>query len=743
MKEENLVFLISQPRSGSTLTQKILGANEKVYTRSEPWVMLRPAYSLKNEGMYAEYDCVLEKIALDSFIADQPNGRQTYIDELKNMYLKLYSNYIDDSEAEYFLDKTPRYYLILDELVKIYPNAKYILLIRNPLAVLGSIINSWTKENWFNLASNKYDLTTALEVNLDVLNGKYGNVHVMRYEKIISDCKSEIRRAFEYLGLTFDEGALNYSNESDEKWIFGDQETVYNNAGIVSGNDCKWHDGLDDPQYWRVMYDYLNYIGEDVYQRLGYDYNQDLCVLNDLMPGDKLEDVISKTFSLFSLLDNARDCLIENQRNKAVIEENAKVIQGKLHDIALLNDLINKKQRKIEKYKLEASARTAETSRLKTEFAQLKTESTKIKTETAQIKTESTQIKTENAQLKTESTKIKTETAQLKTESTQIKTETAQLKTENAQIKTESAQLKTENAQLITDLTQLKAEYLRLKQDLSEKENELLIQNQKQLEYKTALDNLNKRYNELSSEKESILNNLRFQKIEIVQKNKIIDNLQKQISNHVNHTNMLIHDKHAEIDQLVNTITFKVGKAVVAPGHYSKRYYKWLLGKKNIVAVPHVERRIEMDFGDQITQYFGNHRSGWSFTVSCLAPLHTGSGIYFDTFIERTFVWKPGDIEPTQRPWIGFIHVPPNVPEWFQSQQSNKAIFETEQWKQSLPYCKGLFTLSDYHRKVLETKLNVPVSSLLHPTDLNVKQWTPEAFDRNNLKRIVAIRSRQ
>ena len=34
-KEEQLIFLISKPRSGSTLTQKLLGTHSQIYTKSE------------------------------------------------------------------------------------------------------------------------------------------------------------------------------------------------------------------------------------------------------------------------------------------------------------------------------------------------------------------------------------------------------------------------------------------------------------------------------------------------------------------------------------------------------------------------------------------------------------------------------------------------------------------------------------------------------------------------------------
>jgi hypothetical protein len=48
MKQNDLVFIISQPRAGSTLLQRILDSHSKVCSPPEPWVMLlmRPNIAL-------------------------------------------------------------------------------------------------------------------------------------------------------------------------------------------------------------------------------------------------------------------------------------------------------------------------------------------------------------------------------------------------------------------------------------------------------------------------------------------------------------------------------------------------------------------------------------------------------------------------------------------------------------------------------------------------------------------------
>ncbi len=146
-----------------------------------------------------------------------------------------------------------------------------------------------------------------------------------------------------------------------------------------------------------------------------------------------------------------------------------------------------------------------------------------------------------------------------------------------------------------------------------------------------------------------------------------------------------------------------------------------------------------INLGEQLTVVFGKHRSGWKYAIAHLSTIHREDGIYLDAFIERTFIWKPGQIVPTLQPWIGFIHVPPNVPDWFQCEQSNDAVFATDAWKKSYPYCKGLYTLSEYHKKALEKKLDVPINVLLHPTEEPKIKWQWEKFEKNSQKKIVQI----
>ena len=141
------LFIFSLPRSGSTLLQYILAAHSKISTVSEPWILLPFVYALKEEGSYSEFVHKAMVRAFSDFCEELPNGRKDYFDELSVFALRLYSKACQ-CESEYFLDKTPRYHLIVEEIIKMFPNGKFIFLWRNPLSIVASMMKSWAGGKW-------------------------------------------------------------------------------------------------------------------------------------------------------------------------------------------------------------------------------------------------------------------------------------------------------------------------------------------------------------------------------------------------------------------------------------------------------------------------------------------------------------------------------------------------------------------------------------------------------------------
>ena len=154
------------------------------------------------------------------------------------------------------------------------------------------------------------------------------------------------------------------------------------------------------------------------------------------------------------------------------------------------------------------------------------------------------------------------------------------------------------------------------------------------------------------------------------------------------------------------------------------------------------ERKI--NFGPQWSS--NKHRSGWGYAMSALRGLHKRSGAVLDGFIENSFSWHKdsclasGTI-PYLKPWVGFIHNPPNMPEWFgDGHSSNETIFAQREWKISLDKCKGLFTLSKYHRDALKQIYpNLLIEALKHPTETPEKKFNWKIFKGNPDKLLLQV----
>lgn len=162
---------------------------------------------------------------------------------------------------------------------------------------------------------------------------------------------------------------------------------------------------------------------------------------------------------------------------------------------------------------------------------------------------------------------------------------------------------------------------------------------------------------------------------------------------------------------------------------------------------------------------WSHHRSGWGYAWRVLTGLHHRDGIRCEDFLEDPFAWqhprpgiRPGPelldvlrgkapgptseergLVPIREPWVGILHNPPRMPNWFHPQESPQTILAKPIWQQSLPACIGLFTLSEYAADWLRAATGKPVSALPHPTEPPVLTFDFERFLANSRKQVIQI----
>lgn len=263
------IFLFSLPRSGSTLLQRVLCARPEISSAAEPWVLLPMLYALRREGVFAEYSHRWTHFALQDFFKELPDGESDYLAAINMAVTALYQKASDPS-ARYFLDKTPRYDVITDEVIRTFPNGKFIFLWRNPLSVLASISETWGGGRWI-MFKLKIDLYDGLSRMIDAYESRCDAVLSVQYESFVINPERELRRICDYLSLEFDPTMLDKFSKVEFKGSLGDPTGRLMYGKVDSSPKEKWHQAINNPlrKYWSKRY--LEWIGARRLALMGYD----------------------------------------------------------------------------------------------------------------------------------------------------------------------------------------------------------------------------------------------------------------------------------------------------------------------------------------------------------------------------------------------------------------------------------------------------------------------------------------
>ena len=266
------VFIFSMPRSGSTLLQRVIATNEQVSTVSEPWILLPFLYGLKKEGVYAEYSHFSVYHAIQDLCKEMPNGEEEYLSAVRTAALHIYGSIAQES-AVYFLDKTPRYALVVEQIIRTFPDGKFIFLWRNPLSVIGSIVETFYLNKW-KLFHSKIDLFDG-QANLIEAGKKYSSSALsIKYEDLVKNPYEELGRLEKYLDLDYDSSKLRSFSSITLNGGRGDPTGAKKYTEISTKSIESWKHAITNPwrKYWCRKY--LNWLGKERLQIMGYDLDE-------------------------------------------------------------------------------------------------------------------------------------------------------------------------------------------------------------------------------------------------------------------------------------------------------------------------------------------------------------------------------------------------------------------------------------------------------------------------------------
>lgn len=268
------IFIISLPRAGSTLLNRLLASHSMVASHAEPWLMLPLVYLSDRDAVRACYSHSATSRAINDIrrtLSDAGGDWQRHIGFFARGIYQELAVAAGKAQARYFIDKTPRYHLIVEHLAEIFPAAKFIVLARNPLACLASGIETWGKGRLV-LHGQMIDLWEGPK-NLAFAVKRLGTrAHLIRYEDLVREPEATQRELLRFLEVPYEPLHTNL----EKKLMFGtmgDPTGVAKYGSYISQVSLeKYVQVLGTWYRRRFSLRYLERLDPDHVETMGYRY---------------------------------------------------------------------------------------------------------------------------------------------------------------------------------------------------------------------------------------------------------------------------------------------------------------------------------------------------------------------------------------------------------------------------------------------------------------------------------------
>jgi hypothetical protein len=221
------IFIVGLPRTGTTLTERILASHSQVESLGETLFL---QMVLRRESGVASVDNM--NPAMIEAVADKDMGiiAKGYLDAVRYRL----------GEPPYFIEKLPFNFLYLGFIARAWPEARIVHLVRNPMDACFSMykqVFTWAYKFSYSLESlaRYYVAHDRLARHWKSVLGD--RLVEVRYEELVADQEGQTRRLLDRLGLEFEEACLQFDrNEAPSTTA----SSVQVREKVHSGSVLRW-----------------------------------------------------------------------------------------------------------------------------------------------------------------------------------------------------------------------------------------------------------------------------------------------------------------------------------------------------------------------------------------------------------------------------------------------------------------------------------------------------------------------
>jgi len=213
-KMENAIFIMGSARSGTTFLGSLIGSHSECVVTPESHFKIhcyppqeevsfdpeKTFNTIKNIKKYKNWNTKI------SFTASEFDQIKNYSDLLLEIVKKYNINKQHKKTAKIWVEHAPHNLEYVELLKSLYPNAKFIHIIRDGRAIAASYQNiTWGPRGMKNIASHwlkslAYGFAYEAKYPEDVLS--------VKYEDLLSDTKTTVKKITDFIGLEYENNML-------------------------------------------------------------------------------------------------------------------------------------------------------------------------------------------------------------------------------------------------------------------------------------------------------------------------------------------------------------------------------------------------------------------------------------------------------------------------------------------------------------------------------------------------------